>query len=76
MTINSLKINGTDLSELNSKQTTDLVRALLAHRKTLNESARKERDSAKAARKTKQLATKAARATKLREQLAALEAAA
>jgi hypothetical protein len=40
MTIDALTINGKDLSELDSKQTTELITALFTHRKQLNEDKR------------------------------------
>ena len=72
MTINTLKINGKDLNTLNSKETTDLVRALLAHRKTLNTAAREARQAkrdelvaARAERKAAQIAKLTAKLEKL-----------
>jgi hypothetical protein len=69
-------INDKPLSELNSAEVTEVVTALLAHRKTLNEAKRSETAAAKAARAEKAAARKVERAAKLREQLAKLEAAA
>jgi hypothetical protein len=76
MTINSLSINGKDLSELDSKQTTDLVRALLAHRKTLNTATKAARTEAANARATKAAERKAAQVAKLEAKLSELKAAA
>jgi predicted phage-related endonuclease len=71
MTIDALTINGKDLSELDSKQTTELITALFTHRKQLNEDKRLANAAAKKDRAKKAAERKAARIAKLEAQLKA-----
>lgn len=74
MTLNTTtKINGKPISALTSQEITDTVRALLAHRKTVNAAERAKREDAKATRLTAQREKKAAQASKLEAKLAKLK---
>ena len=74
MTIEALTINGKDLSELDSKATTELITALFAHRKDLNEARRTENAAAKKERAAKAKQRKADRIAKLEAALKAAKA--